>query len=379
MTTNPSHDSAAIQRASSFVRLLAHELRNYIAPMHNALHLLRLKAKGDPTLPPVIDLMERQLKNMLGALEAVGDADRLRRGDMALERAPADLSQIVDEALRTLPVATAAQARRVDIDVQDGLPKLDVDASRLARALAAIVDNALRYSPGDSAVHVRAHRADDAIELTVDDRGPGMPAELREHVTQFFAVPHQAGHGLGLGLPIAAAIVALHGGTLSVTETGTGGTRVRLCLPQSMRDDPRAQQDDATATAAVPPAVAGAGKSGRRVLIADDSPAVRASLADLLEEMGHEVKAAADGAEAVALAQAWRPEFVLLDIHMPKLSGFDAARKLRAQFPPSTMQLVMMSGENLDEVIRRGAREAGFDHCIDKGLAIGELTGLLSR
>ena len=359
--------------AAMFVRVLAHELRNYIAPMHNAMHLLRLKAKADPTLPPVIDLVERQLKGMLGALDAVSDADRARRGEMTLERAPVEVSHVIDQALSSLSSATSGQAQRVRVDVE-GEGALDVDAARLSRALAAIVDNGLRYSPGSSSVLVRARRVDDGVEILVEDHGPGLPRDTREHVTEFFAAPHQPGHGLGLGLPLASAIVRLHGGTLSIADGETGGTRVRVHLPAGRRTA-RADEGITRAAAHTSPAE----KSGRRVLIADDSAAVRASLSDLLEEMGHEVRAAADGAQAVEMAQAWRPEFVLLDIHMPKLSGFDAARKLRAQFPSSAMQLVMMSGENLDDVMRRGARDAGFDHCIDKGLAIGELTGLLSR
>jgi len=206
-----------------------------------------------------------------------------------------------------------------------------------------------------------------------------MTPAMRDEATEFFAAPHQAGHGLGLGLPLAATIVRLHGGTLSLHAGVDAGTRVRIRLPVSqgtVASAPQNMHGDAPSVASTGSAAA---KSGRRVLIADDSAAVRRSLADLLQEMGHEVRAAVDGAQAVTMAQEWEPEFVLLDIHMPRLSGFDAARQLRARYPSSKMQIVMMSGENLDEVVRRGAREAGFDHCIDKGLAIGELTTLLSR
>jgi CheY-like chemotaxis protein len=121
----------------------------------------------------------------------------------------------------------------------------------------------------------------------------------------------------------------------------------------------------------------GSGHAPRRILIADDSAAVRDSLARLLEDMGHQVRGAQDGAEAVELAQRWRPDFVLLDIHMPKLNGIMAARALRAQFPSTLMRLVMMSGISLDEETRAGATAAGFDHCIDKISALEGLEKLL--
>jgi len=372
-------DTAANAGASAFVRLLAHELRNYIAPMHNAMHLLRLKAKSDATLPPVIDLMERQVKGMIATLEVVSDAERARRGEIVLDRASADLRELLAQALRALPASVAGQASRVNVNLERDVPWLDVDGPRFARALAAVIDNALRYSPGDSTVEVHALRVDAHVEIDVEDRGPGMTPAMRDQATEFFAAPHQAGHGLGLGLPLAATIVRLHGGTLSLHAGVDAGTRVRIRLPVSQGTVASAPQNTHGDAPSVASTGSAAAKSGRRVLIADDSAAVRRSLADLLQEMGHEVRAAVDGAQAVTMAQEWEPEFVLLDIHMPRLSGFDAARQLRARYPSSKMQIVMMSGENLDEVVRRGAREAGFDHCIDKGLAIGELTTLLSR
>ena len=368
--------TAANAGASAFVRLLAHELRNYIAPMHNAMHLLRLKAKADATLPPVIDLMERQLKGMIGALEAVSEADRARRGAIVLEHAPADLRDVVEQALRSI---SAAERSRVKVAIDTDVPQLDIDVPRFTRVLAGVIDNALRYSPAGSTVHVRGRRTAGAVEVEVEDRGAGIPTAMREQVTEFFAVPHQSGHGLGLSLPLAAAIVRLHGGTLSLDSPGAEGTRVRIRLPFSPGDIASATQAAHAKAQQAAPQAGTAPKTGRRVLIADDSAAVRASLADLLQEMGHEVRAAADGAEAVSMAQEWQPDFVLLDIHMPRLSGFEAARELRARFPSSAMRLVMMSGENLDDVVRRGAHEAGFDHCIDKGLAIGDLTDVLAR
>jgi len=357
-----------------FLRLLAHELRNYIAPMHNAMHLLRLKARNDPTLPPVIDMVERQLTAMAGTLEAVSEMDRVRRGEMTLERSAASARALVDRALQGLPTALAARRDRVHVDVPDDLPNVQVDEARLTRALTSVVDNALRYGPSDGDVRVRGRTTGSALEITVDDDGSGMPEQQRERAVEFFALPQQSGHGLGIGLPLAAAIVRLHGGTLAL-EQRTPGTRVRISIPISGSASLRLGANDSNEDG---PVAAPGTAARRRVLLADDSAAVRASLADLLQELGHDVRAAADGAEAVAIAQSWQPEFVLLDIHMPKLNGFEAARKLRSLYPSSVMKLVMMSGDGVDETVRRGARQAGFDHWVDKGLAIGELATILA-
>ncbi|MDQ6620187.1 MAG: hybrid sensor histidine kinase/response regulator [Pseudomonadota bacterium] len=375
---SPAMPSAAA--TSTFLRVLAHELRNYIAPMHNAMHLLRLKLRADPTLAPVLDIVERQLTAMAATLEAVSDADRARHGQIGLHRSSVPVQELVDRALEMLPKALATQKERVIVEVDAASGKVHVDGARIGRALANVLDNALRYA-SDSPVHLRVHGTADALEIVVEDAGPGIPGNLGAGILEFFAIPHEPGHGLGIGLPLAAAIVRAHGGELAVTRAAAGGTRVVMRLPRASRVDTAPTSTVQVSGETRPSDVEQTQSTravSRRVLLADDSAAVRTSLTELLQEMGHEVRAVPDGAEAVTMAQAWGPEFVLLDIHMPKLNGFDAARRLRALYPSSTMQLVMMSGDGLDEAMRRGARQAGFDHCVDKGLAIGELAGLLA-
>ncbi len=368
-----------------FLRLLAHELRNHIAPIHNAAHLLRLKVRGDPGLTPVVEIIERQLAGIARALDAVGDTERLLRGELTLERGTVEVGAVLDGVRDAVQASLTARRQHLAMEVSTDLPPIEADAVRLGRALAALVDNASRYAPEGTRVALVARAGEGTVDIAIEDEGPGLPPAVRARPFAFFAVPHRAGQGLGLGLPNAAAVVRLHGGDITL-EHPARGVRVVVHLPTA------GAPAQATATASVRAATAAAARdvasatlpaggtaSGRRVLIADDSAAVRASLADLLREMGHEVRAAADGEEAVAMAQLWEPEFVLLDIHMPKLSGFEAARRLRARFPRPGMRLVMMSGDTLDENMRRGAAQAGFDYCIDKGLAIGELTGVLAQ
>lgn len=387
MTDNAIPDKDAGRDAPEFLRVLGHELRNHIAPIQNAMHLLRLRSRADQTLLPVVEIIERQLTGMIRTLDTVGEADRVSRGRVVLERSPVAVQALVDQALQSVKALIERRSHPVEVIVPADLPLVDVDASRMARVLAIVLDNAARYTPPAKPIRLTAAPVDAGVEIRIRDRGPGMPPEVLSRAFVFFGASHNAGHGLGIGLPLAKALMELHGGALDIESSEAGGTEVTLRLPRVGTGAPESGRHTAALTAAerttrapaqAPNQAAAPGKF-QRVLIADDSAAVRASLADLLQEMGHEVRAAADGAEAVTMAEAWRPDFVLLDIRMPKLNGFEAARRLRAVFPATAMQLVMMSGDDLDDVTRRAAQEAGFDHCVDKGLAIGELTTLLGR
>lgn len=228
-------------RTAEFLRVLAHELRNYVAPIKNAVHVLRLRGGSDPELALMLDTIERQASGIVNAVERIIDAECASRGDIALTPA------------------------------------------------------------------------------RVEKRG-----EAAHHA--------------------ASSDVA----SAQRSETIEGGR-----LPAD-----------------------GVRQAPLRILIADDSAAVRDSLARLLEDMGHQVRGAQDGAEAVKLAQRWMPDFVLLDVHMPRLNGVMAARALRAQFPSTLMRLVMMSGITLDEETQAGAKAAGFDSCIDKVFALEGLEKL---
>jgi CheY-like chemotaxis protein len=184
-------------------------------------------------------------------------------------------------------------------------------------------------------------------------------------------------------LAIARRLVELHAGTISAASAGPSlGSEFVVYL--ALDDSPGEADAMASGAAATPSESAGESPRGtavsiqRRIVIADDNAAIRVSLCALLQDLGHMVKAAADGEEALELAQAWLPDFVFLDISMPKLNGFEVARQLRARFPATAMRLVMMSGATLDEATLRGAARAGFDHCIDKIADPGVLADVLT-
>jgi PAS domain S-box-containing protein len=539
------------QEMTEFLAMLAHELRNPLAPIRNALDLMRIKSAGDSTQEWARSVIDRQLTQLTRLVDDLLDVGRITSGKIALHKEPVEIDAAVLRAVES--VQPLADARRHTLDVRLARDPLlvDGDLARLSQVVLNLLNNAIKYTPDGGRIEVQVARDAGLAIVRVKDTGIGMSADLISRVFDLFVQGERAldraEGGLGIGLTLVKRLVALHGGDVLALSEGRGrgsefvvrlpalaqkpakstarhdartpelGEPKRVLVVDDNRDsadtitalllawgheartlydaesvisvvedfqpdvvvldiglpkingydlarqlrqsgNPRhivlvaftgyGQDDDrrrvreagfdhhllkplepealariidavpahaASASAArgdrdiaeaavnekqgetshraaagdaatAPPSETskgarrggdGAEQMPLRILIADDSAAVRDSLARLLEDMGHQVRGAQDGAEAVELAQRWRPDFVLLDIHMPKLNGIMAARTLRAQFPSKLMQLVMMSGVTLDEETRAGAKMAGFDNCIDKVFALEGLERLL--
>jgi CheY-like chemotaxis protein/two-component sensor histidine kinase len=355
------------------LRALTHELRNAIAPILNAVHLLRMRGTG-PEQADALSLIERQIAGMTRILDAVSDADRLARGEASLQRQRLDLATAVDAAVRDKKPLSDRRGQRIRIVSDAGPVWVEGDRARLVQALGNVLDNALRYSDEGGEIAVEIAEPPDAAEVRIRDHGRGIPADVLPHVFEAFALRHAGRAGLGVGLAIAHAVCGLHSGSIRVRSDGEGrGTEVTIRLPRASGDAETAGArvaSDATSTSS-------RASAARRILVADDNQAVRNSFAAILRAMGHDVRLAADGVQTVEVAEAWAPEFVVVDVHMPKIDGYGVARKLRARFSPDQMQLVMMSGTDLDPMTLLGAKQAGFDHCVDKTRAVKGLDALL--
>jgi CheY-like chemotaxis protein len=370
----------------TFFPHLVHELRNLMAPMSNAMHLIRLRSGTDPALQQVIQIMDRQIKGIGRALDRLATADRLARNAVVLEFQPVELASILSSAIQAAQPLIDGRAQQLHLSEPPAPVHLHGSAAHLAAVLGDVLDNASKFTAEKGQIWVEATVENDEVRVSVRDNGIGIPPELLSQVFSPFNSPNQTAStgkkGLGLSLAIARKIIELHDGRIDVASNGPeGGSEFVIRLPLR-----RAQQDknDASAgtqefrpagTDARAPQLRAAPK---RVLVVDDSNEVRASLCNILQEMGHEVRAAADGAEALEIAREWLPTCVLLDIHIPKLNGYEVARKLRSQFPAARMGLIMMSGASLSEATLRGAKEAGFDHCVDKMQAFEQIEELLA-
>ncbi|HUH94141.1 MAG TPA: hybrid sensor histidine kinase/response regulator [Casimicrobiaceae bacterium] len=353
------------------LRALTHEFRNAIAPIVNAVHLLRMRGAG-PEQADALSIIDRQIAAMTRILDAASDADRLARGEASLQRRPIDLAAAVAAAVREKKPLSDGRGQRVRAVSDAGSVWVEADRARVVQAIGNVLDNALRYSDEGGEIAIEIAAVGDAAEIRIRDRGRGIPADVLPHVFEAFALRPAGRAGLGLGLAIARAVCDLHGGSIRVRSDGEGrGTEVTIRLPRASGQPEAAGPRVAATGASRPPSAA------RRILVADDNQAVRNSFAAILREMGHDVRLAADGVQTVEVAEAWSPEFVIVDVHMPKIDGYGVARKLRARFSPDQMQLVMMSGTDLDPMTLLGAKQAGFDHCVDKTRAVKGLDALL--
>ena len=361
--------------------------------MRNAVHLIRLRATTDPVLQSMAEILERQINGMVRLLETIVDADRISRGDLVLVSSEVDLEELVASAVRLEQPLLDVRKQHVSVTLPQSAVRLQADRDRLTRVLASLLEHIGKDVDEGEDIALEAAIVGAEVRLGVRHGGVGMMAEPSLPASELLMSPTQATSGAAVELAVARSLIELHRGRL---ESWDGPADIShemvVYLPVLRSADHHAGTEAAgittqarTSPSTAPEAVGSvpgsskpkAGHRRRRVLIADDSAAVCASLGALLRDLGHDVEAAGSGAEAIERAQQWLPEFVLLDIHMPDMSGFAVARELRAQFRSDAMRLIMMSGTSLDEMTREGAKQAGFDHCIDKVFSLAALEGVL--
>jgi signal transduction histidine kinase len=358
-----------------FIAMLGHELRNPLAPMITALHLmhrqwpdLALRERG---------IIERQVKHMGRLVDDLLDVTRITRGRLDLRKAVVELSGVVERAVETASPLLEQKQQQLRLDVAtQGLPVL-ADAVRLSQAVSNLLTNAARFSGAGSMISIRAQADGDRVLLTVRDQGIGMtPAEL-ESVFELFVQGRQEIHrpqgGLGLGLSIARSLAAMHGGSLHAASEGPGtGSTFTLTLPLAL---PLAQ-GSALAGAPEPAAGLAAAPAGARALVVDDNGDAAHSLAELLRLSGYEVLVAADGPAALSLLDQQRVDVAILDIGLPVMDGYELAGHIRRQHAGTGLRLVALTGYGQAADIRR-AMEHGFDAHLVKPVDLHALYGAL--
>jgi two-component system, sensor histidine kinase len=349
---------ASDQRKDEFLATLAHELRNPLAPLRNALEILRSSGEGSKDALMAREIMERQLRQLVRLVDDLLDVSRITTGKLVLQREDARFEDIIQSALDA--TAPYFDARNVHLTVT--LPRepvhLRADATRLAQVFLNLLHNAAKFTDPGGKVALHAEREGSDLVVTVTDTGIGIPESKMPMIFDMFAQVDQrlerTHSGLGVGLSLARRLVELHGGTIEATSDGLGkGTRfvVRLPAPTTARTAP--------APAPAPVRDNGEPTGRRRVLLADDNEDFIESFATMLRDMGHEVHCAGDGQEALRLASEIRPDVAFLDIGLPKLNGYELARRIRALPDAERMTLVAVTGWGQEDD-RQRAREAGF-------------------
>jgi signal transduction histidine kinase len=312
------------QRKNEFLATLAHELRNPLAPIRNALQIMQLTSHDVSAVKRARTMMERQLGHLVRLIDDLLDVSRITQGVLELRPERVDLSSVIASAVDTIRPLIDAAGHRLVIHLPRDPVYLEADPIRLAQVFANLLNNAAKYTPEGGRIDLRAERRGDTVSVAVRDSGVGIPPDALRSVFEMFARLAQPGRiaqeGLGVGLTLAQRLVSLHGGRIEAASEGAGrGSTftVHLATAPDVPDAaPAGVHEDAE------PAVQ---PGGRRILVADDNADAAESLALVLQLMGNDVRVAYDGDEAVDAAEVFRPDLILLDIGMPGLTGYEAA------------------------------------------------------
>ena len=363
------------KRKDEFLATLAHELRNPLAPLRNALEIIRTSASDAKAVQSARDMMERQLRQLVHLVNDLLDVSRITTGKLTLKLERAELRTIIDIALETAGPLIRTRQHSLVVQAPRTPVHLMVDVTRLAQVFVNLLNNAAKFTSPSGQITFTAEAEGEVLTVRVGDTGIGLSPDMLPVIFEMFAQADRSLEreqaGLGVGLSLARHLAELHGGSIEASSAGLGhGSTFVLRLP------------------CVVPAVAeetGAGSRPNllgetpvlRVLLADDNIDFVESLSLILQVSGHEVRVAHDGAAALEVAAAFLPDFAFLDIGLPRINGYDLARQLRQA--PATRQCVLIAvtgwGQEDD---KRRAREAGFDHHMVKPVEPDQILEVLS-
>lgn len=365
----------ADRRKDEFLATLAHELRNPLAPVRNALEIMK-RAGGDRArIDQARSMMDRQMLHLERLVDDLLDVSRITRDKLELRRQRVDLAAVVQQAVETVRPQADANGQRIHVELPPAPIELDADAVRLGQVFSNLLSNACKYSDTGSEVWLSVEPRGERAIVTVRDNGQGIPPKMLDHIFEMFAqVPGPLDRplvGLGIGLTLVRRLVEMHGGTVEAKSEGLGrGSTFVVELPVvAVLARPK--------PVAAPPAAAAKGVR-RRILIVDDNRDAAESLAVLLSISGHETRTAHDGPESLRTAAAFRPDVVLLDIGLPGMNGYEVARQLRSEPTGAGLVLIALTGWGQDED-RRLSAEVGFDHHLVKPVHPGELGALIDQ
>jgi PAS domain S-box-containing protein len=361
--TDKKEAEAALQendrRKDEFLAMLAHELRNPLAPITNSVQVLNLLGPRDGRMQYARDTIDRQVRHLSRLVDDLLDVSRLSTGKVKLRKERVELAAVLARAVETSRPLIDARRHQLTVAVPDGPVWVDADVTRLAQVVSNLLNNAAKYTEEGGRIALAVGREGGEAVLRVRDSGAGIPADMLTQVFDLFVQVERgldrAQGGLGIGLTLVRSLAEMHGGRVTAHSAGPGrGSEFVVRLPLAGHAPP----DAGSSPEGPPPALAR--PPSRRVLVVDDNVDAAESLALLLRAVGHEVRTAHDGLEALREAEAHRPEVVLLDIGLPRLDGYEVARRLRQQEGLRGALVVALTGYGQEEDRRRAAA-AGFD------------------
>jgi signal transduction histidine kinase len=362
------------RRKDEFLATLAHELRNPLAPVRNAIHFLKLRGPGTSDVQWASDVIDRQVSAMGRLIDDLMDVSRINRGRIELRRAVVPLEQVLSDAVETIQPQIDGAGHKLSVLLPPAKLVVNADRARLAQAFMNLLSNAAKYTDPGGRLEVRVVSESGMALVSFRDEGIGIQPHRLEQVFEMFSQEEpalaRARGGLGIGLALTRKLVQLHGGSITASSEGPGkGSLFLVRLPLAAPVSDLAPEEPKQAL----PVPAG----GLRILVADDNRDAAETLSILLEVMGHTVRRVHDGAAAVEATAGFDPQLLLLDIGMPQLNGYDACSRIRQQPGGAARTMVAVTGWGQPQDLER-AHQAGFDRHLVKPLEMNVLLELIA-
>ncbi|RZI82360.1 MAG: PAS domain S-box protein, partial [Rubrivivax sp.] len=366
------------QRLHQFIAMLSHELRNPLAPIRNAVEVLK-NASRQPEISWCADMIGRQATHLTRLVEDLLDVSRITSGKIQIQPCTLDLSVLAQQASEAQRAVVEGLGHTLEVRVPPTPVMVSADATRLTQVIANLLSNAAKYTPVGGLIQLSLSSDQALATLQVTDSGIGMSEALMQRAFDPFVQGsrglERSGGGLGIGLTLVKSVVEMHGGTVVLASAGAGrGTRITVTMPLCAAATPSQRVSAPEAAPALPASQASRGL----VLLVDDNQDAAESLAEVLRISGHEVLLAHDGDQALALAAEHRPGTVLLDLGLPGMNGYEVARRLRGASGPGPRRLLALTGYG-QESDKQATAEAGFDAHLVKPVDLDELLRLLDQ
>lgn len=357
---------------NEFLATLSHELRNPLAPIRNAISILRHTPSDEPEGRRALEVVERQMQQMTHLIDDLLDVSRITRNKLELRSGTVTLAEVLETSIEISRPLLEDAGHTFDVTMPHETVHIDGDIHRLAQAISNLLNNAARFTAPCGRIELRARRVNNQVSISVHDDGEGIAEDMLTRIFDAFVqarpAPGHVASGLGIGLPLAKRVVELHGGTIEAYSDGSGkGSVFTVRLPAA----PTAVESLHETTRERPPP-----RTEQRVLVVDDSQDVVESTALFLELMNVNVRSATSGRQALVVAESFRPDVVLLDIGMPEMNGLETARVFRQQPWGKAARLIAVTGWGQEEDIRR-SMDAGFDDHVTKPMDPDALIELL--
>ena len=372
----------ADQRKDQFLAMLAHELRNPLAPISNAVQIMKVQGLKGPNFDWSVKVIEDQVKHMTRMVNDLLDVSRITRGKVVLQKEPVELETVVSLAVEASRPLIEDCQHRLTVALPEHPVLLEVDAARMAQVLSNLLNNAAKYTDEGGEIALSAERDGREVLIRVRDNGTGIAPELLPHIFDMFTQADQtlsrSRGGLGIGLTLVRSLVEMHHGRVAAHSRGPGlGSEFTVRLPVSAEAPTEPTADGPTAVEA--PAVEAIPQfPRRRILVVNDNRYNANSLGVLLRTLGQDVEMAYDGPAAMELVRRRRPDLVLLDIGLPGMDGYEVARRCRQDEDLRRIMLVAMTGYGKEED-RRRSQEAGFNAHLVKPVNLEDLRVLLTQ